>query len=282
MEFTHKKLPPEAAETLRLCPIRSVAPFALMLAPVYVYMKMNQKFVCVKAPLDFFTSEELERLDPFQAFFIPEFVDSALPFREAARRVRSLLSWQPRQASETEDNPYPPAPLPPTPFELSDAVLRIIGPLWGDGAVIEPFFVAIFANEICELLPGEMMRAARDSNVELFERAIFRSAWAVFLALHLGYCNLDLLNRLRFRVFEETLNEISPRFPCSEIDELIAIVAMSLETSQTRTLNGDIFNGRPERVSQKISARMARVKSQMILHGEPAPTIYGLKGFIDV
>src|SRR4051794_31443428 len=95
MNFSHRKLPPAAAEKLRICPIRTIEPFALMLAPVYVFMRRNEKFVSVKAPLDFFTPEELEKLRPFQSFFMTEFVDTALPFRQAARRVRAVLSWDP-------------------------------------------------------------------------------------------------------------------------------------------------------------------------------------------
>ena len=55
MDFSRKKLPPDAAEKMRNCPIHSVQPYALMIAPAYVYMKVNKKFVAVKAPLDFFT-----------------------------------------------------------------------------------------------------------------------------------------------------------------------------------------------------------------------------------
>src|SRR5689334_8605019 len=95
MNFRPRKLPKEAAMNLRISPIVSVKPYSLMLAPVYVFMRLNEKFVSVKGPLDFFTPEELERLQPFESFFLPEFVDTALPFRQVARNVRALLSWQP-------------------------------------------------------------------------------------------------------------------------------------------------------------------------------------------
>ena len=154
MYFRPTKLPREAAINLRISPIASVKPYSLMLAPVYVFMRLNEKFVSVKGPLDFFTPEELERLKPFESFFLPEFVDAALPFRQIARNVRRLVGWEPEYKGEEQ--------LPPAPYEVSDAVLRMIGPLWAPGLVIEPFFAAVFANELCELLPPEKLRAARD------------------------------------------------------------------------------------------------------------------------
>jgi len=69
MDFRQRKLPKEAAINLRISPIASVKPYALMIAPVYVFMRVNEKFVSVKAPLDFFTPEELERLKSFESFF---------------------------------------------------------------------------------------------------------------------------------------------------------------------------------------------------------------------
>src|SRR5687767_11667820 len=105
MEFTHRKLPAEAYKELRICKVATMAPFALMLAPVYVFMKLNKKFVSVKAPLDFFTPEELERLAPSVILFVPKFVDAVLPFRDAAHQVRALISLKPEEAQGKE--PYP-------------------------------------------------------------------------------------------------------------------------------------------------------------------------------
>jgi hypothetical protein len=61
MEFSRKKLGQEAIRELRVCSIASVQPYALMLSPVYAYLPQNAKFVAIKAPLDFFTPEELAR-----------------------------------------------------------------------------------------------------------------------------------------------------------------------------------------------------------------------------
>lgn len=316
MEFHPRKLPPEAALNLRICPIHTVRPFALMLAPVYVFMKLNGKFVSVKAPLDFFTPEELERLKPFESFFLPEFVDVALPFREAARSVLSLLTWQPKpkasrstakkSASELEAPNLPEIPLPPAPYELSDAILKILGGLWTPSAVadssgahsigLEPFFIAVFANELCETLPGEMIRAARDADVAKFELAVFRSSWAVFLALHLGYLEMGFLNALRYRVFTENIGAASVTAESkesfrSEVDELVALANESLDNAEVRMIRESLVTGggaapgtNPRssgRIAQKLTTRLERVKSQMLRTDQPLATIFGPKGFRD-
>lgn len=265
-----------------MCPIASVEPFALMLAPVYVFLKANEKFVAVKAPLDFFTPEELARLKPLQSFFLPEFVEQALPFREAAREVKALLSWVPKIARKAEGDDYPEVPLPPSPYELSDAVIRIVGPLWGSGAVIEPFFVSVFANELCELLPPERLLESRDESVAQYEKAIFQSSWAVFLALHLGHCDLDFLNRVRRRVYDETMARIRPEAGLTEVDEVVAISATAFDDPKVRILRCDSFGARAERVAQKIVGRMERVSAEMIRKERAVPSIYGPGGFADV
>jgi hypothetical protein len=253
MEFSQRKLPKEAAPNLRICPIQSVRAFALMLAPVYVYMEKNEKFVAVKAPLDFFTPEELERLKPFQKFFLPEFVDHALPYREAGRSVRALLLWE-RDGGNLKE-----ATLAPAPYEVSDATFRIIASLWGEGTRVEPFFIATFVNELCDVLDGALLKAARDLDVKRYEEAVFLSSWSVFLSLHLGRCSLEYLNCLRLAIFRATVSGETPVWREDEV-ELIELARASLEAGAYRSTTGDFFDSREERLAQRLSSRMRRVK----------------------
>lgn len=239
MDFRPRKLPKEAATKLRISPIVSVKPYSLMLAPVYVFMKLNEKFISVKGPLDFFTPEELERLGSFESFFLPAFVDSALPFREVARHVRRLLSWEP----ELDDK----GDLPPAPYEIADAVLRLVGPLWGAGMVIEPFFAAVFANELCDLLPPEKLRLAREQDVIAYERAILRAGWAVFLAVQLGYCDLPFINALLQRTFDASFTgvDIPTVGRAADVEELLRIVWDSMGPNALRPVVGAVFAQNP-------------------------------------
>ena len=282
MNFSARKLPATAAEELRICPITTVAPFALMLAPVYVFMRINAKFVSIKAPLDFFTPEEIEKLKPFESFFLPEFVEATVPFRDAGRRIRAILNWVPSD----------PQTMPPTSYEVSDAVLRILGPLWAflspvekRTVVIEPFFTAIFTNDFCDVLPITLLKQAREVDLESFECALLRSSWSVFLALHLGYNDWNYLSALRLHIFERTIqskvgNSITGFQASQEIEELIRLVADSVQNSTTPTLVSDWFAARPERVAQKIASRIERVKAQMIKPGQPPASLFGVRGIV--
>jgi hypothetical protein len=276
MDFRHRKLPKEAAINLRISPIASVKPYALMLAPVYVFMRKNAKFIAVKGPLDFFTPEELVRFAPFESFFLPEFVDAALPFRQIARNVRRLLGWEPEYKGEQQ--------LPPAPYENSDAVLRMIGPLWGSGLVLEPFFAAVFSNELCDLLPPEKLKLARDQDYASYERSILRSGWAVFLALHLGYCDLPFLNRLQQRVFDASFTGVGiPSVgQAADVDELLEIVWESMGPNASAAVRGDVFSKSSSRSAQKVARRLERIVTEaMVLEDQPVPSIYGAKGFAD-
>jgi hypothetical protein len=271
MDFSRRKLPKEAVTDMRLCMIESVRPYALMLAPAYVYMKVNEKFVAVKAPLDFFTPEELERLKPLGSFFFPSCVDAALRYRETARAVRSLLAWEPKPAKGGA------AVLPPAPYELSDALLRLLAPLWGAQAAIEPFFVSTFANELCELLPGDLLKSARDRDVVGYERALLVSGWAVLLALLLGHADLAYLNRLRLGVFREAVGADPAGFAPEITEEASAIHA----AHGTRALPSGHFATRASRAGAKLAGRMGRLRELAQAAGQSAPSVFGEGGFVD-
>ena len=193
-------------EKMRVCPIKSVEPYALMMAPAYVYMKLNARLVRVKRPLDFFTENELKRLAPMQTFYFSPDVDEAMRFRRVAHQAKEVLCWEPdlkqiRSRSSRQHREF--VPLAPASYEVSDAMLRLLAPLWGSKPHIDPYFVCVFVNELCDLIPGSKLQPLRDNNVVLYEKAILISSWVVFVALHLGHCDLGFLNRLRTSVFDE-------------------------------------------------------------------------------
>ncbi len=277
MYFSQTKLPFEAAANMRNCPIYTISPYACMISPVYVYMRKNKKFVAVKAPLDFFTPEELQRLKSFESFFFPEFVDSSLLFRETARRVRALLIWKP---------PTKVVPLPPAPYEISDAIIRMIGPLWGVKIEIEPFFIAVFVNEICNLLPKEILRKTRENNIEALECGIMRSAWVVFLSLHLGYFDLDYLNKIRLEALQNTINNdgksLLSKDSTNEASQIIAAVEKLIPNSEVKRISITQFDIETMGViAGKILNRLNRVKNELIEPNLPIPSIYGGKGFLN-
>ena len=159
---------------------------------------------------------------------------------------------------------------------------EMVGPLWGAGAEIEPFFAAVFANELCDLLPEEHLLAARERSVEEFERAVLRSSWAVYLALHLGYCDLGFLNSIRAQMFALSLRgeKVPAIGRAGEVQELVEIVWRSLSEDAVGMVKGTVFTSQSSRAAQKMKSRLERVKSEMIRQDQPAATIFGARGFV--
>lgn len=273
MDFSRRKLPGEAAEQLTQIAVGEIQPFTLMHAPIYVYLKQNEKFVSVKAPLDFFTPEELEKKSSLGSFYVPATARHARRYLDAGRLARGLMSWQLEEKLED---------VTPTPYELSDAILRAIGPLWGRNAVIEPFFTALFAETLCDPLPSGVLVEARDQNVANFECAVLRSGLAVFLALHLGYCDLNFLNQLRLKVFEATVGEqIQGAHAAGESGELIRLVMELLPDPFVRAIKRETLLKRSARVAHKLAFRLKRVVDEFVDARKKPDSIYGPEGFID-
>jgi hypothetical protein len=285
MEFSQKKLPIDCIQKLYRVRVDAIQPYALMLAPVYLFLKANEKFVACKAPLDFFTEAELFRLKDSKYFYLPEFVTSVLPVRESGEQVRTRLTWSPAETLKDGGVEYPDVALPPAPYELSDYIIRRIGLLWWkypNGIGIEPFLVTVFVNELCDLLPSEKLLLARENDVENYDLALYRSSWIVFLALHLGYCDLEFLNELRLRVFEENIAQRFQSRSSSEIDEIISLGYASLESSHQKIIKFDYFTKKEDKISQKIDDRITNVVKKYLSKGSKPPSIYGKRGFIHV
>ena len=273
MKFSRVKLPELAVSKLKSIEVKSIQPYSFVFAPVYIQLKLNQKFLAIKAPLDFFTSEELIRLESVEKVFISNFIDLVEPFRETARQVKKALTQQPL------DSVFSPAP-----YELSDTVLRLVGPLWSDGLKLEPFFIAAFVEELCSSLSSELLVKARDKDVEIFERAVFESSCAVFLGLHLGHCEIDFLKEFRNEFFAEIIEENITQ-EADEFSELKRFARSVLEFSAGNSagvLSGNEFLKQNGRIAQKLASRLRRVANQFVDAGKSAPTIFGPEGFVDV
>lgn len=272
MEFSRKKLPREAAEKMRPCPIHQLQPYVLMPAPVYAFLNLNEKFVSVKAPLDFFIPDELEQIASLHQVYFPEFVDTLEPFKSAGRGVRKFLSLTQNSRSE----------LIPAAYELADAVLKIIGPLWSPHGEIEPFFIVIFANELLDPLSSQVLVEARDRSVELFEDAIMISSWAIFLALHLGYTDLLFLESLRSRIFKDVSTGKSSFSEYVPLDELYSEALRIVKGRADRVVRGDVFSFMSGRIAEKMASRMVRIQEQFLKNNLKVATIFGEGGFTDV
>ncbi len=274
MELRDKKLPIEASDSLRGCPVSAIKPFQVMLTPVYVFMKLNKKFISVKRPLDFFTEEEIKRYQTYETFFVPPFVDSLVPFSLSGRRVRALLEMAERVFEQGE--------MPPAPYELSDAVLQMIGPLWAEDTQIEPFFVAVFVAELCGGLRPNLISESREKDVDGFERAFLASAWATFVLLHLGYNDLNYLIHFREQAFlhySKSSTAFHARF--DESAEVVRAADKSLGDGFSVISGYSLFRSLSGRVAEKMASRLFRVKTDLVIPGSVPVSLFGERGIID-
>lgn len=274
MDFTQRKLPREAFDALWRTPVSMIQPYALMTAPVYVYLRKNEKFLAIKGPLDFFTTAEIERIRELDSVYLHKFFEVSEPFQQAARSVRALLTLS--QSADASQKPIPPG------YEISDGVLQLVGPLWGKKAVIEPFFIAIFVDTLCDPLSSDLMISVREKSIADFEKAMLLSSWAVFIALHIGLCELTYLNNLRARVIEEVLTGQSPEHDYSETDEVIRLALDTLPQQKIQVIEANMLGKRASRLAGKLAGRLDRIVSELVGPRTPSASVYGKGGLIDV
>ncbi|MCM0606961.1 MAG: hypothetical protein KA715_12800 [Xanthomonadaceae bacterium] len=215
-------------------------------------MPKNKRFVSVKSPMDFFTPEELKKIEVMTNFYVPDFVEHVVPYRSTGRSIRSLLTYQ---VGENE--------LGPTPFELSDSILRLVAPLWRSGWKVDPFFVSVLVNELFEPLPEAVLNQARDENVDQFERSLYQSSITVFLALHLGYTDLKELGKIRTRVFALSSANRAVGELKTELEELIACVQSLCTESTQCTLDFDQLEKAPGITFQRLKFRLKRIREEL-------------------
>ena len=260
---------------MRVCPIETLRPFAPVPAPVYLLLSGNDKFVSIKAPLDFFTPEELDRYRNSSAFFYPEFVKKVLPFRQEALQFKALL----RSVDQAKAHPAEELENTPSPYELSDAFLRMAAKLWSEGGVIEPFFASVFAHEICDPFDGSWLLVARETNVMAYDQAILRSGWAVWQAMHLGYLNLSWITALRNSVFRVSSGLVTDR---SEILKLLPERWMRDEAEREIPLHGQgLERAKSATEKGKLWTRSERLRTDLITERDVIRSIFGPGGFRD-
>ena len=263
MEFSKRKLSTEAVPSLLRLKIERVKPYSLMLAPTYVFLQANGKLLPIKAPLDFFTPEELNRFQSYEYFYFSNFIESVLPYQEAGVTVRQALSW--KNSSRAT---------PPIPYAVSNKILQVLGPLWGDQGDgepgIEPFLAAVCANEVCGLLPPDKLLKAREENVLNLDQALLTSSWSVFRASP-GYYDSEFLRGLRLRVFDEIMSGQTQFQGRDEVEDLIAFAHSSLELSHLHAINPTFLRDMKERIAHKLLGRLERISREFLRLGQFHP-----------
>lgn len=265
MLFDDKKIEIESIEELMQCPVSSVHPYALMLAPIYVLMKKNQKLVSVKAPLDFFVPSELETMKVYQRFYIPKFINSVSRFQTAAKLAKSLLKTPCRDEMGI------------APYEISKEMLSVLGPLWGKDFRVEAFFAAVFTDEFCGSLDPEKMLRAREETVVRHDLGILLSGLIVFSLLHLGWFDYELLQTIRNETYDRTVmgdRWDAPTNPWEAINQ-----DLILQVEESIPLDRDSLSLTEGEWAKKILGRMKDLEKTPPSKRYESLSIFGPEGF---
>lgn len=268
MQFKLRKLPKAKAAALTSFSIDTAEPLRPLPAPIYVLLAKNEKLVSIKGPFDFFTARDLVKMKLGGQYFYGPILRQVEPFLETAREVKKMLIWNQPSATKV---------LEPSPFEISDAILRKMAELWaslpsaeGESEqkliAVESYFAVAFTNELCEPIPGDCLDEAREKDPDLYEIALLRSGVFVFLALHLGYQDLKRLSDLRYRFFNELvpMGASGENAPLSmELADLKRWTEMFIHSPDVHLISNDLFQYSLSRVSQKLRSRLARVRADL-------------------
>lgn len=271
MEFRTRKLPREKAAELTSFEIETAEPYRPLPAPVYILLPRNEKMISVKGPFDFFTPRDLERLKIGGSFYFGPIFSRVKHFHSVANDIKKMLGWNTPNATSV---------LEPAPYEISDAVLRKLGTTWApvsslngadrDGPIaIESYFAVALVNELCEPIPGNWLEYAREKDPDLYELALLRSGVFVFLALHLGFLDLKMLNAYRFRFFHEAIQIFgslgaNPVLISHELAELKRWTEHLIHSPEVLVISSEHFDHSISRVTQKLKSRLARVRKELV------------------
>lgn len=265
MLFDDRKLETADLAHMLSCPVDTIDAYSFLLAPAYIYMRKNDRVISVKAPLDFFTPEELVKLKTYGVVYFPPFVKSPVQFQTAGRVLKKMLS--------REDVKFPRAT-----FELMKEVSLMVSDLWFSNLQVEPFFAAVFAQELCEPIDPKVLLRAREEAVMLHDHALLLSGLFVFVAVQLGWIDLAELSQIRKSIYERTIACENWSQPKSEADAVVADLHQIIQEKKALGIQ-DLADFSTEWAAQ-LKARLKGWSARLSTRPERAPSIYGPNGFL--
>lgn len=262
MDFSVRKFPIRDTERLVKVPVRDLEPYSLLRGPAYVLMRRNERYLAVRGPLDFFTPEDLERLQSSNVIYFTSFVELADPYEQAGRAIRRILLWLDETASH-----------PVIPFERSDAVVRVLGPLWSADLQMEPFFATLLVEELLGALPSDLLLRVRNGSLAQYDKRLLEASGVVLLLLLLGEADIGHLRRCRQEVFEG----LTPKHRWA-LDALNVIRSRDRAHLLTAWKWSDWDPSIP--LVARLQSRMNRISLKLAKPYLELPTVFGKKGFL--
>jgi len=275
MRFRNIKFTPEEGRGLIKKSFSEIEPNRILFAPVYLYLRSNQKFVSIKEPLDFFTEADIEKLKTYENIYVHSFEKKLVPFQRAGKDLNQYLtSFEQNRWKQVQKGPYP--------YEVDHFILKRLSYLWGIDLSIEPFFTAVFVESFSGALEFKILKQAQEMDVVVYEKAFLLSSWIVFMALHIGYNDYDFLNKIRNEIFEFCLKAEKNPFNNSELEELFKISKNWVGENPFQKMTFQQFEKELSRVNQKFASRLKVVKEQFSENLKLEISLFGDDGICDV
>jgi hypothetical protein len=168
--------------------------------------------------------------------------------------------------------------LPRATFELMREVSLLISDLWFSDLRVEPFFAAVFAQELCTPIDPKLLLWARDEAVMLHDHGLLLSGLFVFVAVQVGWIDLDELSRLRSEIYEKTIKCEDWSKPKNEAESIVADLHEIINSKRQLSLE-DLAGFQTEWASQ-LRSRLKGWSPRLTTKPERAPSVYGPQGFI--
>jgi hypothetical protein len=266
MNFKDRTIELSQIESLYPCRVDTVTPYSLMIAPVYVLMRRNEKLVCVKAPLDFFTEEELESLKRYEVIYLPVSIKEVGRFQTAARLHRSFID-----------------PVNPigarAPFEISHQVMRATAPLWGAGLRVEAFFASIFADELCGPLPADRLMQGRETAIVRHEEGILLGGALTFILVQLGWHSLFTLKWIREQVYLRTVEGESWEHAETDWESIVRDLKRAFEGESVLSL--PVLASIDGDWARKLTSRIKKLGESSVTHKYESLSLNRTGGFFN-
>src|SRR5262249_4357807 len=118
---------------------------------------------------------------------------------------------------------------------------------------------------------------ARENAVLKHDHGLLLSGALVFIALHLGWFDLEVLNKYRNEIYERTVAGEMWVHPCSELESIVCdLNHLLLSQTSLNLLNLRAFSSE---WSHKLASRLEYLKNKNTNFMHPSVSIFGEGGF---
>jgi hypothetical protein len=168
--------------------------------------------------------------------------------------------------------------LPRATFEMMAEVSHVMSELWCSDLKIEPFFAAVFAQELCDPIDPELLVWARENAVVRHDEGLLLSGMFIFVAVQLGWLHLSELSRMRLEIYKRTVKGEEWQTAHSEAEVMIRDLKGFID------LKGEVSSSdlrvQDTEWSRLLAARLEIWKPRLESRHEKSPSIFGPQGFM--